>query len=219
MVPRHAPVAGTGFDGRDNLGGDARIDVGRWRRRGGRRAPWRAEGNSLPLLQPVTRYTPPLLLPPRLRRGECCLDEPALMEWRRVNARSASPPVLRAAGKPQDKTRGKEAIAVVAPKVWMSAMVVASRSTILLSTCRTWSGGSRVPQGLPAPLPAAGLRPRATREALGITPVGKCDRGRHGGRNRAHEALKAGVDATSFSSTVLSVKVMSGSIMKVTPSP
>jgi hypothetical protein len=28
VVPRHAPVTGTGFDGSNNLGGDARIDVG-----------------------------------------------------------------------------------------------------------------------------------------------------------------------------------------------
>jgi hypothetical protein len=58
MVPGHAPIAGTGFDGRDNLGGDARIDVGSRRRRVGSGhggSPRRAEGNSLPLLQPVTR--------------------------------------------------------------------------------------------------------------------------------------------------------------------
>src|SRR3546814_14890051 len=58
MVPGHAPSAGPGFDGRYNLGGDARINVGSRRRRvgpGHGRSARRAEGNCLPLLQSVTR--------------------------------------------------------------------------------------------------------------------------------------------------------------------
>src|SRR3546814_12383001 len=40
MVPGHAPIAGPGFDGRYNHGGDARINVGSRRRRVGSGHGW-----------------------------------------------------------------------------------------------------------------------------------------------------------------------------------